>query len=436
MKSNPLNNRCLERITLICAATFVCASSAICATARADDSTPILIRAKKIYLSAENFISPGAVLIRDGRIDRIAEQIQIADEVRVIDLENATITAGLIDANTNAGYRFGYHDAEHASECIPDMRVIDTIDLEGDDFKALADSGVTTVYVSPDSASVIGARGTIVRTGGPAEDRVIQEVAGVKATVGREPIFKAMRNQTPSRRNVSHMTRRPTTRMGLVWVFRKSFHDAQLVARGQTPATRGEGSPSEASIPYLIKILKGDLRFRIQARSQLDILTAIRLSREFNFNFVLEEGTDAYRCLDELKENKIPVIYGPISDYPTGFRAGTGESNRFRYSAPREIIKAGIKMALSAGDATGEGSLPMQAGYAMRLGLSREQALAAVTEIPAELLGISDLAGTLESGRSADLVVWSGEPFDATTRAEMVFVNGRLMSDRTVKIGS
>ena len=151
---------------------------------------------------------------------------------------------------------------------------------------------------------------------------------------------------------------------------------------------------------------------------------------------MLEEGTDAYRCIDELKANDIPVIYGPIYDYPIGFRAGTGESNRFRYSAPKELVKAGITMALSAGDVGGESSLPMQAGYAMRNGLTREQALAAVTTIPAKLLGISDLAGTLDAGRAADLVVWSGEPFEATTRAVLVFVNGKLVCDRTVKRGS
>lgn len=404
--------------------------------ARADDTTPILIRAKKIYLSPGNVISPGAIMVRDGRIDRIQDKIDVADDVRVLDLDNATVTAGLIDANTNAGYRYGYHDAEHASECIPEMRVIDTIDLESDDFKRLAHDGVTAVYVSPDSASVIGAQGTIVRTGGAAKGRVIQETAGVKATLGREPIYKASRNRTPNRFSVPYLTRRPTTRMGVVWVFRKSFHDAELFERGETPATRGEGSPSDAAIPYLIRILNGEIPFRIQARAQLDILTAIRMSREFNFKFVLEEGTDAYRCIDELKANDIPVIYGPIYDYPIGFRAGTGEVERFRYSAPRELVKAGIRMALSAGDVSAETSLASQAGYAMRNGLTREQALAAVTTVPAELLGISDLAGTLDSGRAADFVVWSGEPFEATTRAELVFINGTLVSDRTVKHGS
>lgn len=397
--------------------------------ATAEDDAPILIRAKSIYVSPDKVLSPGALMVRDGRIERIADSIDMADDVRVIELENATITAGLIDANTTAGYRANLARAEQASECVPEMRVLDTVDLNDPELASLARDGVTTVYISPDSSSVIGARGAIVRTAGPLDRRVIKDAAGAKATIGQEPIFKASRNRTPSRFGVSHLTRRPTTRMGLVWVVRKSFADAQLFDRGETPATRGEGSPTDASIPYLIDILHGEMPFRIQARSQLDILTAIRLSREFNFKFVLEEGTDAARCIEELKANDTPVIFGPIFDTPTGFRRFTDETNRFRYSTPKKLVDGGIKMALSAGDLTGEGALPMQAGYAMRLGLTRAQVLAAVTTIPAELLGVSDLAGTLETG--GDFVVWSGEPFEATTRAEMVFIGGRLVSDRT-----
>ncbi len=411
---------------------FVAAVAALHGPAtRGDDARPWVIRAAKVYVSPDKVLSPGAVMVRDGRLERVAERIPVADDVRVVDMENATITAGLIEANTTAGYHSGFLPAEQASECVPEMRVLDTIDLNDPALLRLAREGVTTVYVSPDSSSVIGARGAIVHTAGAAETRVIREAAAVKASIGQEPIYKAVQNRTPSRFGVSHLTRRPTTRMGLVWVLRKSFYDARAVQKGATPPTRGEGSPSDASLPYLIDILEGDLPFRIQARSQIDILTAIRLSREFDFTFVLEEGTDAHRCIDELRATGVRLIYGPLFDTPTGFRGLTDEVHRFRYSAPRTLMDGGIRFALSAAELEGEAALPMQAGYAMRLGLTREEALAAVTTIPADILGISDVAGTLESG--GDFVVWSGEPFEATTRAEMVFIGGKLVSDRTTK---
>src|SRR5690606_4205581 len=93
-----------------------------------------------------------------------------------------------------------------------------------------------------------------------------------------------------------------------------------------------------------------------------------------------------------------------------------------------ELVRAGLTVALTASDQTGEAGLPQQAMYAMRFGLSRAQALAAVTTTPAKLLGLGDAAGTIRPGTHADLVLWSGEPFAATTRAEAVIIGGQLVS--------
>ncbi|MFQ5410796.1 MAG: amidohydrolase family protein [Phycisphaerae bacterium] len=395
----------------------------------ADDAPAILLKAGKIYISPEKTIENGAILIEAGTITGVGTDLAPPEGATIIELPDGTITAGLIDANSTAGYR-SVNKAEHRSECIPELRVIDMVDLHSRSFDRLASTGVTTVYVSADSASVIGGRGAILRTGGPAGGRIIREAYGVKATIGREPIYKASRNRTPFGRT-TFLTRRPNTRMGLAWVFRKSFHDAQIFARGETPATRGEGSPSDDSIPTLIGVLKGEIPLRIQARSHLDILTAIRLSREFNIPFTLEEGTDAYRCLDDLRENKIPIIYGPIFDYPHGFRAGSGEADKQRYNTLVKLIGAGLTVALSANDQTGEAALPHQATYAMRFGLSRSQALAAVTTTPAKLLELESPSGTIETGQPADVVLWSGEPFAATTRAEVVVIGGTIVRNAT-----
>lgn len=395
----------------------------------ADDSGVadlILLKAGKVYLTPDESLDNGEILIRNGRIVSIGTDLSAPEGATVIERPEGTVTAGLIDANSTAGYRSARSRAEHRSECIPELHVLDTLDLGSRDFDQLASSGVTTVYVSADSASVIGAQGAILHTGGPRDRRVVRKAYGIKATIGREPVYKASRNRGPFG-IVSYLTRRPTTRMGLVWVFRKAFHDAALASRGQTPETHGEGTPSEASIQVLIRVLKGEIPLRIQARAQLDILTAIRLGREFNVSFILEEGTDAYRCIDVLRENKVPVIYGPLFDYPRGARAGSGEANRYRYSAPAALLKGGITLALSANDLGGEASLPRQAMYAMRFGLTRAQALAAVTVTPARLLEIEDVAGLIAEGRPADIVLWSGEPFAATTRAEAVVIGGHLV---------
>jgi len=400
----------------------------------ADDAGPILLKVGKVYVSPNEIFEPGAVMIRDGKIDAVGESLPAIDDVRVVEMPEATITAGLIDAAATVGYRLGFHDAEHRSEVVPETRALDTVDLYDNGFADLAAQGVTTVYISPDAASVIGGQGAIVRTAGPRAQRIINPASSIKATIGREPIVKASFNRTPSRfSGTSFLTRRPTTRMGLTWVLRKAFHDAQMIKRGETPATNGEGAPSAESLPILIDVVAGEKPLRIQARAQNDILTALRVAREFNLTFVLEEGTEAYRCIDELKAANVPVIYGPIFDYPIGWRARAGEAVRFRFSAPRELLDAGLTVALSACELQGEGGLGRMGAYARRCGLTRKEVLAATTTTPAQILGIDGQAGTLAAGRTADLVVWSGEPFEATSQVTLVFAGGTLVSGRMDK---
>lgn len=391
-----------------------------------------LLRVGKAYLDPENVIEPAMILIRGGEIAAIGKRIDAPDDLRIIDAPDAVVTAGLIDANVCAAAFRNYTGPEQETECTPDLRVLDAIDLDDQLLAELAASGVTTIYVSAEPTAVIGARGCLLRTGGPIAARVLVAATGIKVSVGREPIYRRGFNRGPFGQ-ITHMTRRPTTRMGLVWTIRKSFHDAQAAERGESPGTRGEGSPSDETLPHLVSALKGKEPIRVQARQLLDIQTALRVANEFSYTFILEEGTDAPRCADALKKLNVPVIYGPIFDYPTGFRAGTGETRNYRYSAPAELQRAGLTMALSAGDMTGEAGLPLQAAYAVRFGLTRQQALAAVTTTPAKLLGISERAGTLAKGRPADLVVWSGEPFEATTRATAVLIDGHIVVDRTAE---
>ncbi len=403
-------------------------------TLRADEpaTQTLLLKAARIYLNPDDVVESAAVLIEHGRISAIGADLTAPEGATIIDVPDGTITAGLIDACASVGFRDPVNRAEHASECVPETRVLDMLDLHSREFDHLARQGVTTVYVTADGASAIGGRGALLRTAGPSEQRIIRDAWGVKATIGREPIFKGAFNRGPFGR-VSHLTRRPTTRMGLVWTFRKAFHDAQVVSRGGTPATSGEGAPSEASLNVLTRVVRGEIPLRIQARAQVDILTAIRLSREFNVPFLLEEGTQAFRCIDELKENSVPIIFGPIFDYPGGYRGMTREADGSRMNTATELIKAGLTVALTAADQTGEAALPQQATYAMRHGLTRQQALAATTTTPAALLELADSAGRIEPGRPADIVVWSGEPFDATTRAEAVIIGGRLIASPAAK---
>ncbi|TWT42266.1 imidazolonepropionase [Phycisphaerae bacterium RAS1] len=317
--------------------------------------------------------------------------------------------------------------AEQSSEVTPHCSVLDAVNFSSRDFRVLLSSGVTTIYVSPDTAAVIGARGAVVKTGGPLAGRVVRKQDSVLAAMGADPVRRGRFNNLPPGRggDVSFMTRRPTTRMGVDFVFRKAFYDAMRVAEGME--LHGADAPPAPAVPVLQEILAGKTPLRVQARLQHDILNALRLAREFKLSMTLQEAVEAYKCLDQIKAAGFPLIYGPIFDRPSGWRAFTGEATEPRLTTPAALRDAGIRFCLTASEGRDESGLVRQAMVAARYGLSEDDALAAVTRVPAELMGLAERVGTLAAGADADLVVWTGDPLDATSRVKMVMIEGKVV---------
>ena len=316
--------------------------------------------------------------------------------------------------------------AEESAEVIPHLLVIDSINLLSKDFSRLAQSGVTTVYVAPDSASVIGARGAIVKTAGPLARRVVQRAAAVQAAVGRDPAARGRNNDLPPVYGPppSPMTRRPTTRMGVDMVFRKAFYDARQAAAGKS--LHGADAPPAEAVPVLNEILNGTIPIRIQARAQHDIFSALRLSAEFGLKPTLVELTEAYQAVAALKDAAAPVVFGPVFANARGWRRYSGEADDPRLSTPALLESNQLQFALTANDLRDEEGLARQAMFAVANGLSRKAALQAITRTPAEILGIQDRCGDLAVGLDADLVVWSSDPLSATSRPLLVLVNGQV----------
>jgi imidazolonepropionase-like amidohydrolase len=327
-----------------------------------------------------------------------------------------------------SGVRSGAVISEQSAEVVPHTRVLDALDFRSPDFDRLVRGGVTTVYASPDASAVIGPRGAVLRTAGALENRVLVPAAAVKAVIGADPYSLGVSNRRPGGDSFSLYARRPNSGMGVTWVFRKAFYDAIRRGKG-LPAYGGDTAKPEASA-VLGQVLQGKVSLRIQARIQKDILTALRLTEEFQTEFTLEEATEAYLCLDELKARSVPVIFGPIYERRGGTYVVIREGRKSRYHTFRELVEAGIETALSAQEFREEDGLARQAMYAMRFGASFDDTLRAVTQTPARLLGIDKELGTLEAGKRADLIVWSGRPFAATSMPAVVLIDGEVVVDR------
>jgi imidazolonepropionase-like amidohydrolase len=268
--------------------------------------------------------------------------------------------------------------AEQSAEVIPHLTVADSLNLLSSEFDRLARGGVTAVYVAPDSASVIGARGTIVKTAGPAGSRFVVREADIQAALGVDPSVRGQRNRLPPGRGgqPTPVTRRPTTRMGVDFVFRKAFYDAERMAAG-LPVHGADTPPAEAA-PFLNALRDGKQLLRIQARKSHDLASALRLAREFGLRIALVEAVEAYVCIPAIREAGVPVVFGPTFMDPSGWRAATGEAREPRLNTAALLYEAGIPLSLTANDQRGEAGLVRQASFAAQAGLPANAALEAV----------------------------------------------------------
>lgn len=393
----------------------------------------LALRVKTVHVGDGSRVADAVILIEDGKLKALGAGVAIPSGFEEQRFDAAEVTPGLVDANAVAGMPSPDSWNEQSCEVIPQMHVLDTLDLRSRDFDRLARTGVTCVYVGGDGGSVIGPRGAVLKTAGtPVKQRVLLAESALKATMGREPEWRGSQNNSPTRFFANTFTvRRPTTRMGTVWVFRKAFYKA-LAQLDQSPlhgdpALMGDPATGEAdAIAVLARVVRGEVPLRIQARAINDIEAAIRLAREFKLKFTLEEGLEAYRVLDLIKGEGVPVIYGPMYIEASGPRAFADDADKPCLTTPALLAQAGIPFALSAVDLAPQQDLRQQAIFAVRYGLAEDVALKAITSVPAGMLGVGARLGSLKAGMDADLVVWSGPVFSLETRPLLVIVNGQV----------
>jgi len=363
-------------------------------------------------------ISPGVILVERGKIKKVGRDVAVPDGVKIVDLSAYAAMPGMVDAATGIGITGNPN--EESSEITPRFRVFDSIDPRDNRFQHSIQVGVTTLLVEPGERNVIGGLGSVVKpVGRSGREMLVREDAVLKAVMGRRP---AWGNQSPRRSQASFFSRRPTTRMGVVWEFRKAFLDARRY-REEKPATSDEDKE------ILLKAMDRKLPVRVFASRSFDIETALRLADEFGLTLQLEEAEEAHRYVGELAERKVAVVLRPW------FRTSDlylPEGGEIRFDTFARLAAAGVPVALLHGDLDVRESMLAMAAMAVKYGAKREDALRAVTINPAGILGVGERVGTLEEGKDADFVVLTGDPLDVKSRIEWVFVDGRRVYGKKI----
>jgi imidazolonepropionase-like amidohydrolase len=362
-------------------------------------------------------IDGGMLIIAGGKVQAVGKGLSVPEGARVIDLAGGVITPGLVDAA--AQLLISARDLnEQGEEVTPAVKIVDAIDPADQRLRRARRAGVTTVHLAPGNRNVIGGLGAVLKTHGEWPQMLLREDASLRLTLGTEP---SQGNRGPrGGASPSIYNRRPNTRMGVIFTARKAFYDAKAYA---DRTLLGTAEPN-AALDVLVRALQKKLTVVTTARAEQDIRTALRLADEFGYLTVLDEVVEAHRVVQLLAESKVSVLVGAPSQMRVA-GSGAQDGGEPRWSTVLELDAAGVPYAICTGTNQGSLELVHEALFSVRNGLSPERALQAVTLTPATILGVGDRVGSLAPGKDADFVVWTGDPFDPTTTAAAVYVDGK-----------
>jgi len=391
---------------------------------------------KLLTMGPKGIIDKGTIIIKDGKIAAVGEEINIPKNTKIVDAKGKFVTPGFIDAHTHLGVmplKAGYSREAEANESTnpvtPELRALDGLNPGDPAFKIAISGGVTCVMILPGSPSgpgealnVIAGQGVVVKCHGKVADKmVVRHPAGMKMGLGDRP----KKTFSPSQDKM----KMPSTRMGVAALIRTNLTKARSYME---KAEKAKDDPSkkpdrDLGMEALSALLKGEVPARMHAYRADDIYTAIRLMEEFGFDLIIDHGIEASLIVEELADRQIHVVVGPLMHGKSIY-----ELDKLNPETPKILFENGVKFAIT----TDHPARPIEylnyhAAIAARHGLDWIEALKAITIYPAEILGVSDRIGSLEEEKDADIVVFNNDPLEPLSRVEAVYVNGVKMYPET-----
>jgi len=377
----------------------------------------VAIRGEKVYTSAGPAIADGVVIIRDGKVQQVgpASQVKVPAGFRL--LQAKVVTPGLIDAHTVVGLS-GYLNQPHDQDQVertaalqPDLRAIDAYNPQERLVEWVRSHGVTTMHTGHGPGVLVSGQTMIVKSRGRTVDEAVMvPQAMIAVTIGE---------------SAREATKGPGTRAKMVALLRTELIKAQEYDRKRETAAEDKKPARDLRLEALARVLKREVPLLVTVQRAQDIMSALRVAKEFNVRLVLDGAAEAFLVLDQIKEAGVPVIV-----HPTMARSG-GETENLSMETAAKLKKAGIPFAFQSGF---ESYVPKtrvvlyEAGVAAANGLTFDEALAAATLDAARLLGISDRVGSLEAGKDGDVVLYDGDPFEYTSHVVGVVIQGEVVS--------
>ncbi len=388
----------------------------------------LLVKNARLLTMAGKEFQNGYVAADEGKITALGDDASELERLEaecneVIDAKGHYVVPGFVDAHCHVGMcedsvGFEGDDVNEMTDPVtPHLRAIDAIYHADGAFQEALEAGVTTVVTGPGSANVIGGQFAALKTyGRRVEDMLIREPVAMKVAFGENP------------KAIYHEKRQsPTTRMATAAILRESLMKAkeyqQMLEDYERDSENYDKPDFDMKLEALLKVLKGEIPLKAHAHRADDILTAIRIAKEFGVRITIEHCTEGHLITDILLEENVNVITGPFLTDRSKI-----ELRNQSIKAPGIISKAGVKTAIMTDHpCTPVQYLPLCAAVAVKEGMDEEEALKAITINAAEITGIADRVGSLEAGKDADIVIMDGHPLELKSKVLYTIINGQVV---------
>jgi imidazolonepropionase-like amidohydrolase len=384
----------------------------------------IAIVGGKVYPVSGPPLEGGTVVIVNGRITAVGTKVSIPAGAQRIDATGKVVTPGFINSSTQLGVQevAEVNDTRDMSARGKDniaaaFTVWDGLNPNSVMMAPARKDGITSFIVMPTGGLVSGQAALLDVVPGTTTDMIIRAPVAMVAEVG-----------APRQAGVS-------SRGELIVKLRELLDDTRFFQTHRDAFDRAQTRPFAASrldLQALIPVIEGKLPLVVVVDRASDIDAAMRIAREFNVKLIIGGGAEGWMMADKLAAAHVPVLTGAMNNIPGGF-AALGQ----RQENAALLRKAGVEVALIGNAGGGDEetfnvrNLKQEAGNAVAYGMTWDDALRAVTLAPAEIFGVADRVGSLQPGREGNVVVWTGDPFEFTTRVEHLLVRGHEYHDKT-----
>ncbi|MBQ3791733.1 MAG: amidohydrolase [Clostridia bacterium] len=362
----------------------------------------------------------GDIVIREGKFVSVGPAVSPEPGETVLDGEERNAYPGFVDAHSHLGLDAtggptgGTFDYNEMNDPIsPQLRGLDSYYPLDPAVAEALEGGVTTVATGPGSANVLGGTFLAVKTYGTSvEEHLLSEAIGMKCAFGENP-KRCYKDKSVHTRMTTAAKLRETLFLARDYLMRKE-------AAGDDPL---KAPPFQMKYEALIPVLKGEMPLKAHAHRSDDILTALRIAKEFGLRITLEHCTEGHLIVDELKKADVPIAVGPT----LGIASKLELLNK-TWDTPRILSEAGLKVSIiTDAPVIPQQYLPLCAGLAVKAGMDPFKALQAITIMPARHIGLEDRIGSIEKGKDGDLVLCYGDPLVSDTRITHVIADGHLL---------